>query len=113
MKRALALLFAVSAAFATEAADKSIVLIAGTPSHGKAEHEFRAGALLLSDCLAKIPGIRPTVVSNGWPTDVSVLLSADAVLLFADGGSGHPAIKPERLKLLDGLTCDECLGATS
>jgi hypothetical protein len=103
MKRALALLLAVSAAFATEAADKSIVLIAGTPSHGKAEHEFRAGALLLSDCLAKIPGIHPTVVSNGWPADVSVLLSADAVLLFADGGSGHPALKPERLKLLDGL----------
>ncbi len=103
MKRALALLFAVSAALAIEAADKSIVLIAGTPSHGKAEHEFRAGALLLADCLAKIPGIHPTVVSNGWPADVSVLNSADAILLFADGGSGHPAIKPDRLKLLDSL----------
>ncbi|MEN9732157.1 MAG: hypothetical protein RLZ45_152, partial [Verrucomicrobiota bacterium] len=30
-------------------AEKTIVLIAGSASHGKGEHEFRAGALLLAD----------------------------------------------------------------
>lgn len=85
------------------AADKEIVLCAGRPSHGRGDHEFRAGCLLLAECLNKVPGIHATVVSNGWPTDVSVFNNAAAVLLYADGGDGHPAIKPERLKLLDEL----------
>lgn len=102
MKRLGILLFALMTV-GSVLADKSIVLVAGTPSHGKAEHEFRAGCLLLADALNKIQGIKASVVSNGWPEDVSILRSADAVLLYADGGSGHPAIKPERLKLLDEL----------
>lgn len=84
-------------------ADKNILLIAGVPSHGKGEHEFRAGALLLAEALNQIPGIKASVASNGWPSDVTALRSADAILLFADGGDGHPAIRPERLKLLDEL----------
>ena len=102
MKHILALLLAALAVFPVRA-DKSIVLIAGTPSHGKGEHEFRAGCLLLADCLNKVPGIHASVVSNGWPEDVSILRSANAILLYADGGDGHPAIKPDRLKLLDEL----------
>ncbi len=84
-------------------ADKSIVLVAGVPSHGKGEHEFRAGAILLADALNHIPGIKATVASNGWPADPSILKTANAILLFADGGDGHPAIQPDRLKLLDEL----------
>lgn len=102
MKRICVLLLAALAVCAAHA-QKSIVLCAGRPSHGKGDHEFRAGCLLLADALNRIPGIQATVVSNGWPTDVSVLKSADAILLYADGGDGHPAIKPERLKLLDEL----------
>lgn len=83
--------------------DKNILLIAGVPSHGKGEHEFRAGALLLAQALNQVPGIKASVASNGWPSDVTTLRSADAVLLFADGGDGHPAIRPERLQLLDEL----------
>ena len=48
-------------------------------------------------------GIHATVVSNGWPQDVAVLKSADAILIYADGGDGHPTIRPDRLKLLDEL----------
>ncbi len=59
--------------------------------------------MLLAECLNRVPGIRATVVSNGWPADVSVLRSADVIVLYADGGDGHPAIRPERLKLLDEL----------
>lgn len=85
------------------AADRHAVLIAGTVSHGRGEHEFRAGCLLLARCLETVPGLRVTVVTNGWPSDASVLRSADAVVIYADGGDGHPAIKPDRLKLLDEL----------
>jgi type 1 glutamine amidotransferase len=97
-----AIVFCFSAA-TISAADKEIVLIAGTPSHGPREHEFRAGCILLGDCLNKIPGIHATVVSNGWPEDPSLLRSADALFEYCDGGDAHPAIKPDRMKLLDSL----------
>jgi len=84
------------------AADPSrkIVLVAGTVSHGRGEHEFRAGCLLLKSCLDPVPGITAVVVTNGWPADTSVFQDAAAILIYADGGDGHPFIKPERLKLL-------------
>ena len=44
----LGILALTSTAFA---ADKKIVLIAGRPSHGPGDHEFRAGSLLLQKCL--------------------------------------------------------------
>lgn len=101
--RLLLLPWMLLATLVASAADKSIVLIAGIPSHAPAEHEFRAGCLLLADCLRKVPGIQVTVASNGWPADVSVLRSADAIVIYCDGGEGHPAIRSERLKLLDEL----------
>jgi type 1 glutamine amidotransferase len=94
------------------AADKKIVLIAGRPSHGPGEHEFRAGCLLLKSCLDQLKGVSSVVYSNGWPTklvdgkaidDNSAFAGADAVFIYSDGGGGHPAIKPERIKVLDDL----------
>lgn len=85
------------------AADKKIVLCAGARSHAAREHEFRAGCLLLARCLDAVPGFKTVVASNGWPADVTVFDDAAAVILYADGGAGHPAIKPERLKLLNSL----------
>jgi hypothetical protein len=85
------------------AADKRIVLIAGKQSHGPGDHEFRAGSLLLQKCLNTVPGITSVVYSNGWPGDVSAFDGAAAVLIYADGGGGHPAIQADRLKVIDGL----------
>lgn len=85
------------------AADKKIVLIAGKPSHGPGEHEFRAGCLLLKSCLDKVPGITSVVHSNGWPKDVSAFDGANAVLIYADGGAGHPFIQGERPKVIGKL----------
>ena len=85
------------------AADKKIVLIAGKQSHGPGDHEFRAGSLLLQKCLNGIPGVTSIVHSNGWPADVSAFDGAAAVLIYADGGGGHPAIQGERLKFIDDL----------
>lgn len=90
-------------AVASLGAETKVVLLAGSRSHGAGEHEFRAGCLLLAEGLRTVPGMTALVVSNGWPADVSVFDGAAAVVMYADGGQGHPAIRPERLKLIDGL----------
>jgi hypothetical protein len=87
----------------TQAAPKHIVLIAGKQSHGPGDHEFRAGSLLLKKCLDSVPGISSVVYSNGWPHVENAFDKADAILIFADGGAGHPAIKPDRMKIIDEL----------
>jgi type 1 glutamine amidotransferase len=112
MKR-LFLALAVSAlALPALAADKKIVFIAGPPSHGPAQHEHRAGCLLLKSCLDKVPGVTSVVYSNGWPHDPTALDGADGIVLYMDGGAGHPALQDDHLQKLDaqmkkgvGLAC--------
>jgi type 1 glutamine amidotransferase len=93
-------------------ADKRIVLIAGKPSHPPGMHEFRAGCLLMQKALAGVPGITVQVYDGGWPSkmvdgarvdDDAALDNADAVLIYADGGRGNPAIQGDRMKVLDAL----------
>jgi hypothetical protein len=112
MKRLFALALLTLAAVSLHAADKRIVLLAGKPSHPPGMHEFRAGCLLFQQALAGVPGLAVTVYSNGWPTKVegdkrtddnALLEGADAILIYADGGGGHPAMQAERAKFLDGL----------
>jgi putative membrane-bound dehydrogenase-like protein len=83
-------------------AKKSIVMIAGKPSHGPGQHEHNAGVQLLAKCLKEsgLP-VEPTVLLNGeWPTP-EVLAKADAILIYSDGGGGHPALQDNRLEQLD------------
>jgi type 1 glutamine amidotransferase len=82
---------------------KKIVLIAGRPSHPPGMHEFRAGCLLLKSCLDSVPGVSTLVYSNGWPEVDSALDGADAVVIYADGGAGHPAIKGNHRDILGAL----------
>lgn len=98
---------------AANGADKKVLLIAGTPSHPPGMHEFRAGMLLFQKCLEGVPGVRVQVASNGWPTkvegdkrvdDTAVFEGVDAVVIYADGGGGHPALKGERTRLMDSLS---------
>lgn len=79
---------------AAEPAKKKIVFVAGRPSHGPGEHEHRAGCMLLADQLNKsgLP-VEATVVTNGWPADSAVFKDASAVVIYSDGGGGHPAVK--------------------
>ena len=72
---------------------KKIVMVAGTPSHGPGAHEFNAGTMLLKRCLDAVPGILATAYYNGWPADPTALDNADSILLYMDGGSGHPVIQ--------------------
>ena len=82
------------------AADKKIVFIAGNPSHGPGEHEYRAGCLLLQKCLKTVPGISSVVYSNDWPKSPDAFDNAAAIVIFSSGGGGHPAIKDNRLQQL-------------
>jgi hypothetical protein len=81
-------------------ADKKIVLIAGKASHPPGMHEFRAGCLLLQKGLATVPGITSVVYSNGWPHEANAFEGADAVVIYADGGAGHPAIQKDHKQIL-------------
>ena len=83
-------------------APKKVALIAGKPSHGYGAHEHRAGCMLLAEALnsANI-GVEATVYTNGWPEDDSVLDHADTIIIYSDGGGGHPFnSKLDRLKAL-------------
>lgn len=95
-----------------QAADRTVLLVAGRPSHPPGMHEFRAGMLLFEKCLGQVPGLKVRVASNGWPTrvegdkrvdDEAAFDGVDAVVIYADGGGGHPAIQGNRVALFDRL----------
>ena len=70
---------------------KKIVLIAGHKSHGYAGHEFNAGCLLLKRALDEnVPEVETVVHLNGWPQDPRALNGADCIVLYMNGGNGHP-----------------------
>ena len=100
------------ATFPVKGADKKIVLLAGRPSHPAGMHEFRAGSMLLQKALTGFPGVKVEVYTMGWPSkmvdgkpvdDNAPLETADAILIYADGGRGNPAIQGDRMKLIDTL----------
>ena len=76
-------------------------------------HEFRAGSLLMQKALAGFPGVTVQVYDGGWPskmvdgahawTTTRRWTGADAVLIYADGGRGNPAIQGDRIKVIDAL----------
>ena len=88
---------------ASSAADKKIIFIAGKPSHRSGEHEHRAGCLLLKSCLDNFPGVTSVVYSNGWPTDAKAFDDAATIVVYSDGGGGHPLLQEERLKSIGAL----------
>jgi hypothetical protein len=82
---------------------RKLVLLAGRPSHGPWEHEFNAGVLLLAKCLASAPGLTVEHYKNGWPDSEKAFDKADGILLYADGGGGHPFIQDGRLPIVGDL----------
>ncbi len=88
---------------AASAADKKIVLIAGAPSHGPGEHEHRAGCLLLKAGLDQVPGVTSVVYSNGWPDSPDAFAGTAAIVVYSDGGGGHPLLQGDRLKTIGAL----------
>ncbi|HLY19038.1 MAG TPA: ThuA domain-containing protein [Bryobacteraceae bacterium] len=96
MNRAGLLLIAFCWA-ACAANSAKIVLVAGRPSHGPGEHEFNAGATLLAKCLRQNPGVDVIIVTGGWPADEAFFEGARSIVLYMDGGEGHPLLSDDRL----------------
>jgi hypothetical protein len=88
---------------ATADGKKKLVLIAGKPSHPPLMHEFRAGSILLENCLKEVPGLVVERHEMGWVTDEKTFADADAVVIYADGGGKHPAVVDGHLDVLKGL----------
>ena len=95
MIRPIIAIFLFFSAFAGFAKDK-IVFLAGRPSHRSGDHEFNAGCKLLAQALNEQSGldVEAVVHSHVWP-DAGAFEGAKAVILFMDGGKGHPIIKHE------------------
>lgn len=105
MKRRLFFLFALASlatsAFAAE--KKLIVMIAGKPSHGPGQHEHNAGIQLLKKCLEQGAADQVEIkhhLNGEWPSQEE-LSQAATVVIYSDGGGGHPALQDGRLAQLD------------
>ena len=99
MKIFLALTCSLGFVAGSMAAPKKVVMLAGKPSHGPLSHEHNAGIQLLAKCLKQDATglVTPVVTLNGWPSDESIFEGADAVVIYSDGGGGHPAVKGDNL----------------
>jgi Trehalose utilisation len=89
-------------AFAADNGKKSVILIAGRPSHGHGEHEHNAGVQLFAKCLnegaANLVDVKYHLNAE-WPSPEE-LSKADTVVIYADGGPGHPALQGDHLEQL-------------
>lgn len=103
MFRSLLVTFLIfSAATGMAAEKKLIVMIAGKPSHGYAQHEHNAGVQLLAKCLLQHESEMVDVkihLNAEWPAPEE-LAKADTIVIYADGGPGHPALQGDHLPQL-------------
>lgn len=93
---------------ATPDGKKKLVIIAGKPSHPPLMHEFRAGSLLLAKSLKAVPDFVVEVADMGWVKDEATFKDADAVVIYADGGGGNPAIQDDHTETLKALARRGC-----
>lgn len=92
---------------------KKVLLLAGRRSHGFGAHDHTAGcsllAKLINDSGLPIQATAHSLEKQGWPTP-EVLADADTIVIYADGGGGHPFNEhlDELQKLVDkgtGIVC--------
>lgn len=86
-----------------QTADTPVVLLGNTASLKNGQHDYPSGVDFLAGELQKTPGVRTSVVKDGWPSDPSVFDGARCVVFYMDGGGKQPTADPERLSVLEGL----------
>ena len=105
MKRLLSvlLLFQIYSTGVTATETKTLVVIAGKPSHPPRMHEFNAGVQLLARCLEHRSDLDLRISLNGWPRDEAVFDGVDAIVFYMDGGPRHEAVQENgrRLSMID------------
>ena len=93
---------ALGAPVVAEGSKKNVLMIAGKPSHGPGDHEHNAGVQLLAKCLGQGAADRVEVkfhLNAEWPS-AEEFAKADTVVIYSDGGGGHPALKEDHLAQL-------------
>ena len=99
LARTCALLWWAGQLALVAAEQKSVVMIAGRPSHGPGEHEYNAGTLLLAKCLREGAGQLVEVkvhLNSEWPS-ADELAHADTIVLYTDGFTGNLALQAGNL----------------
>jgi hypothetical protein len=82
----MALMWALTPA--APAGGGEVLFVAGPSRGGPGRHEHFAAASLLASLSARIPGLKPVVVRDAWPSD-QALARARALVLFCDAGADH------------------------
>ncbi len=81
---------------------KKVAFMAGRRSHGYGSHEHYAGCALLARSLEQgMPNFETVVFRDGWPKDKDAFEGADTIVMYCDGGGGHPVNR--NLEQLDRL----------
>lgn len=71
--------------------ERKVVFLTGGASHGFMEHSHMAGTTLLADRLENNTENVTTHIAEKWPDDPdAVFEDVDAVVMYFDGGTGHP-----------------------
>jgi len=101
LQTTFAALLALGLSSLTAADTKHILMLAGKPSHGPAQHEHNAGVQLLAKCLREsgLPLEVTFHLNAEWPSQEE-LAKADTIVMYADGGGGHPALQGDHLAQL-------------
>lgn len=82
-------------------APADIVLVAGTVKTRDTvgHHDYLAGCRLAAALVEQTPGVRATVVPDGWPADERILDGARALVFYARGGAKHAFLaSPHRIE---------------
>ena len=77
---------------------KTVLLVAGSKSHGPGDHEFFAGTAILMNLLKQTPGVWPIMARDGWPKNEKLIDTADVLMFYMDGRGGHPVVKGDRME---------------
>lgn len=87
----------------SDPAAAKIVILAGSFSKGKGEHEYFAGSALLAKLLRQTPGVAPVLAADGWPKNERIFEGAKGVVFYMDGGGKQPFLSPARLDRIEKL----------
>jgi hypothetical protein len=86
-----------------DASLSKIVILAGSFSKGKGEHEYFAGSALLMKMLKQTPGVAPVLAAEGWPKNERILEGAKSIVFYMDGGGKQPLLASQKLALIEKL----------
>lgn len=90
---------------AEDAKKTKIVFVAGRASHGRGQHEHKAGSMLLARLLNEnMPNVNAIVTTGGWPQANDIFAGAAVVVVYCDGGGRH--VLNRNLKFMDGLSAE-------